>query len=46
MNRHTNYAKFDCAGGIAPARKQGWNALPLLKAITIICALLALAVVW
>lgn len=44
MNR--NYPRFTCAGGIAPARKPGWNAVPLLKAITIICALLALAAVW
>lgn len=44
MNR--NYPRFDCAGGIAPARKQGWNAIPVLKVITGICAILALAAVW
>ena len=46
MNRHTEFVRFDCAGGIATTRKPGWNAVPLLKAITIICAILALAAVW
>lgn len=44
MNKH--YPKFNCAGGMLPARKQGWNALPLIKVITIACAILALAAVW
>ena len=46
MNRHTEFVRFDCAGGMIPARKQGWNAVPLLKAVTILCSLLALAAVW
>ena len=46
MNRHTDRLRFDCAGGMIPARKPGWNAMPLLKAITIICAILALGAVW
>lgn len=44
MNKH--YPRFDCAGGIAPARKPKWDAVPLLKVITGICAILALGAVW
>lgn len=43
---HKHYPKFDCAGGMLPARKPGWNAIPALKIITAICVILALAAVW
>lgn len=43
---HKHYPKFDCAGGMLPARKPKWDAVPLLKAITVVCALMALAAVW
>lgn len=44
MNRN-EYLTFDCAGGIAKTSKKTFNAIPFLKAVSIIVAAITVAAI-